>query len=487
MSDKELQQQIAEYNLQVKKRSDKLINYFLPGYFLLGLLFAWFYDTWVIAIGSGGICLIAYYSVKIALLSSNLYQYVLSVIFGIFMAQYIYQMHGLFEMHFFAFIGSAILITYQNWKLQIPMMLVVVIHHSIFGYLQDSGLENIYFTQLDFFELRTFIIHVLLAGVIFFICGLWAYQLKKYSEKHIRQIIDMAKLEKEAVYAQEFAALEERRYAADLETAVAQGKFEIASGVMHDIGNAIVGFGSHLSRIKRTTKQNNAENMQKLAEFLTAQQQALNDALGEEKGGAVIKIIRGITQTEKTNQEETNRSLAEQQHIITHIQEILQIQRQYISGRESQERRPVNLRELIHDCLSMLSASSDKMKINVALNIPAHSPVIKGDRTKLMQVVLNVLKNSMESIDFYAPEKNIDLAICTKDDELILQVKDSGKGFDTSTAQKIFTRGFTTKSSGSGIGLYNCRTIVESHKGTIDISSEGPGKGALTTIRFAVT
>src|SRR3982751_2068953 len=62
----------------------------------------------------------------------------------IFMAQYIYQMHGLFEMHFFAFIGSAILITYQNWKLQIPMLLVVVIHHLAFGYLQNSGIENIY-------------------------------------------------------------------------------------------------------------------------------------------------------------------------------------------------------------------------------------------------------------------------------------------------------------------------------------------------------
>jgi two-component system sensor histidine kinase/response regulator len=486
MSDKELQQQIAEYNGHVKKRSDKLINYFLPGYFFMGLVFAYFYETWLIAIGTGGICLIAYYSVKKALPSSNLYQYVLSVIFGIFMAQYIYQMHGMFEMHFFAFIGSAILITYQNWKLQIPMVLVVVVHHGIFGYLQNSGTENIYFTQLDSFELRTFLIHFVLAAIIFFICGLWAYQLKAYSEQHIRQSIEMTKLEKEALYAQELAALEEKRHAAGLETAVAQGKFEIASGVMHDIGNAIVGFGSHLMRIKRTTKQNNAENIERLTGFLTAQKEAMNAALGEEKADALIRVLTGISQTEKTNQEEINKSITEQQHIITHIQEILQIQRQYVAGRESQERKPVNLRELIHDCVSMLSASSDKMKINVALNIPAESPVIKGDRTKLMQVVLNILKNSMESIDFHAPEKNIDLAIRTAGDELVLQVKDSGKGFDGTTAEKIFTRGFTTKSSGSGIGLYNCRTIVESHQGTINISSEGPGRGALTTIRFAV-
>src|SRR5687767_1042378 len=142
MSDKEIQKQTAAFRLQVKKRSDNLVNYFLAAYFLGGLVFAFFYDTWMIAISCGGICLLAYYSAKKALPDSNLYQYVLGVVLGVFMAQFIYQMHGLFEMHFFAFIGSAILITYQNWKLQIPMLLVVIIHHVAFGYLQNSGIEN---------------------------------------------------------------------------------------------------------------------------------------------------------------------------------------------------------------------------------------------------------------------------------------------------------------------------------------------------------
>jgi two-component system sensor histidine kinase/response regulator len=106
------------FQFEVKERSDRLMNYFLPGYFLVGLAFAGFYDTWLIAFGVGGLSLIAYYSVKIALPGSSLYQYVLSAILGVFMAQFIYQMHGLFEMHFFAFIGSALLITYQKWKLQ---------------------------------------------------------------------------------------------------------------------------------------------------------------------------------------------------------------------------------------------------------------------------------------------------------------------------------------------------------------------------------
>jgi signal transduction histidine kinase len=208
-------------------------------------------------------------------------------------------------------------------------------------------------------------------------------------------------------------------------------------------------------------------------------------SMGDNKAEAVIKILHGIMQTEKNNQEEVRQALTEQQHIISHIQEILHIQRQYVAGRESQERKPVNLKDVVNDCLSMLSASADKLKITVATDIPMNSPVIKGDRTKLMQVVLNVLKNSMESIDFYAPEKNINLSIRSSQEQLILQIKDSGKGFDETTADKLFARGFTTKSTGSGIGLYNCKAIIESHQGTIQMSSEGPGKGALTTICFA--
>ena len=107
----------------------------------------------------------------------------------------------MFEMHFFAFIGSAILITYQNWKLQVPLTVVVVLHHTIFGYLQNTGLTTAYFTQLEYFELDAFLIHFVLAAIIFFICGLWAYQLNKYSEQQFTQTLEMGRLQHKAVLA----------------------------------------------------------------------------------------------------------------------------------------------------------------------------------------------------------------------------------------------------------------------------------------------
>ena len=268
--------------------------------------------------------------------------------------------------------------------------------------------------------------------------------------------------------------------------AVMQGKFEIASNILHDIGNAVVGFGTYITRIKRSLEQNNPENLQKLTDFYAAQQKVMAASIGEAKADAAIKMLSAITEGQKNSQEEIRKSVTEQLHIITHIQDILNIQRQYANGQESQERKPVQLRSIITDCMSMLLASIDKRGIKISVNIPDSLPVVNGDRTRLMQVVLNILKNSIEAIDMNAPEKNISLTVSTHDDRLILKAEDNGHGFDAATGKQLFERGFTTKASGSGLGLSSCKTIIESHDGTINITSEGFGKGSLTTIEFKI-
>ena len=268
--------------------------------------------------------------------------------------------------------------------------------------------------------------------------------------------------------------------------AVMEGKFEIASNILHDIGNAIVGLGTYITRIKYSLDQSNPGNLDKLTDFFTIQQTAISATIGEAKAGAVIKMLSGIAETQKNNQEVIGKSVAEQLNIITHIQEILNIQRQYANGHEMQERKPVNLRSIINDCMAMLFASIEKRNIQMAVNIPEELPVLNGDRTRLMQVILNILKNSIEAIDINAAEKNIALTIRIYPDRLILEVRDNGQGFDEATGKQISERGFTTKAAGSGLGLNSCRTIIENHGGTFTITSEGFGKGALTTIEFRI-
>jgi signal transduction histidine kinase len=159
--------------------ADKVNEALLLAMFLFGMFIAPFYDTWLVASAAGSLCLIAYYATKKLLPGSDLYQYVLSGISAIFAAQFIYQMHGMAEMHFWVFISSTILIIYQNWKLQIPLILIVVIHHGSFAYLQFAGYKEIYFTQLDYMDLTTFIFHGVLATCVCLVSAYWSYTLNK--------------------------------------------------------------------------------------------------------------------------------------------------------------------------------------------------------------------------------------------------------------------------------------------------------------------
>lgn len=161
----------------IHKKSDKIIDAAMIGYFLNGIFLSFFYDTWLIGIGVGTFCLLAYFGARFILPKSTLYHYVASTVFAVFMAQFIYQMHGMFEMHFWAYVAATLIITYQNWKLFIPLSLVIVVHHAGFAWLQYSGMEEIYFTQLEYMDLQAFLFHAFLAVLIIAICAFWSYDL----------------------------------------------------------------------------------------------------------------------------------------------------------------------------------------------------------------------------------------------------------------------------------------------------------------------
>jgi serine phosphatase RsbU (regulator of sigma subunit) len=173
---------------------DRYTDLFLAFCFLGGIALAPYYDTWVVGFVVGGVLLFCYYTVKLMLPASSLYEYVLGAIIGVFMAQYIHQMHGMFEMHFFAFIGSTYLVVYQNWKLQIPLAVVVLLHHALFAWLQFSGTEGVYFTELDHMPLTTLFIHLFLATSIFLLSAFWAYTFHRSRQALVKQSVHIGQL-----------------------------------------------------------------------------------------------------------------------------------------------------------------------------------------------------------------------------------------------------------------------------------------------------
>lgn len=447
--------------LVVKKRSDALMDYFLPGFFLTGLVLATFYQTWFVAVTIGTLCLVSYYSCKLLLPESNFYQYVLGAVLGVFMAQFIFQMHGMFEMHFFAFIGSAILITYQNWRLQIPLMLVVFIHHAVFSFLQNNGIDYIYFTQLDVFTVQTFVIHVLLASLIFFICGLWAYQLKTYSEKFIHQSLEMSFLRKEADMLLERKQNEEALLKAYTKAEEALAAAEKSNNKAAKTNVLLTEKNKELEQFVYIASHDLQEPLRTIAGFVDLLQRQYNSQLDEN----AEKYFNYIS------------SASARMRVL--IQDLLVYSRIGVK----KEFVTIDCNVLLGEVLADLGSAIEK---SGAVINAGQMPVIKGYPTEMKQLFQNLLINA---IKFRKPGVIPEINVLVKDenDHFQFSISDNGIGIEEQHKEKvflIFQRLHTNKTyEGSGIGLAHTKKIVELHGGKIWIESE-IGKG--TTFHFTL-
>ena len=172
------------------------------------------------------------------------------------------------------------------------------------------------------------------------------------------------------------------------------------------------------------------------------------------------------------------------------IEDILDVSR-IVTGKLFVDSSPVNLSEVASRAIETVRGHANEKGIHLELELPERPSVVIGDSARLLQVLWNLLTNS---IKFTPPDGHVTLRVSDPlDGQVTIEVEDTGQGIEEKILPFVFDRfrqaeeSSTRSHGGLGLGLGIVRYVTEAHDGSVGARSDGPGKGATFTVTLPVS
>ncbi len=140
----------------------------------------------------------------------------------------------------------------------------------------------------------------------------------------------------------------------------------------------------------------------------------------------------------------------------------------------------LDLNEVVRESLRLLATELEDRKIETVLDLTPRVPLMRVDGGQMKQAFYNLIKNGLQAM---GTTGTLTIASTVSDDSLQISFTDTGEGISPEAMSNLFQPYFTTKRSGTGLGLLIVRRIVREHGGEIEIESE-EGEGTTTTIHL---
>ncbi len=272
--------------------------------------------------------------------------------------------------------------------------------------------------------------------------------------------------------------------------AFVQGRLEIVDTILHNIGNAINSVTVGIDTVYNLLADDLlVSRLTALAEALKQHEDNLGDYIeNHPQGQKVLPFLLTLSEDFQVADEKLRRTVGRIQNRTRHIVDIIRTQNSYQNT--SGVHKDINLSEAISDAVKILQDSINKRQIQVVIDCDNALPEIRTQESQFHQMLVNLIKNSIEAIDELAnlgeltEEPRIKVHVYIDDDFLCLDITDNGIGLAPEDVDKIFSAGFTTKEQGSGLGLHSSANFVVSSGGQIQAFSDGKGKGTTLHIRL---
>jgi len=216
--------------------------------------------------------------------------------------------------------------------------------------------------------------------------------------------------------------------------------------------------------------------------------------LGHELRNPIMAIHAGLQLLQRQSDEERKavihaRMEVQAHHLSRLIEDLLDVAR-IDQGKISLKRERISLQSVINSAIDTSRPKIEAASHELTVSVPPEPVWLHGDFTRLSQVISNLLANAAK----YTPCKGrIHLSVDSEDDQIRINVADNGIGVSPELKGRIFelfaqSKGPDDRSrDGLGIGLALVKQLVELHEGTIDLVSEGPGRGSCFTVRLPLS
>ncbi len=271
-----------------------------------------------------------------------------------------------------------------------------------------------------------------------------------------------------------------------VEASRAAGMAEVATGVLHNVGNVLNSVNVSASLLRDTVKKSQIQNLVKATNLLRDHAGdttafLTTDPKGQRLPSYFIKLGDHLATEQRGWQEELD-GLTKN---IEHIKEIVAMQQSY--AKLSGLMEILNARELTEDALRMNEGALERHGVKMVRDFQ-DVPLVEVDKHKVLQILVNLIRNAKYAMEAPgAPGKNLTVSIRVAGSGWVgIQVRDQGVGIPPENLTRIFQHGFTTKKEGHGFGLHSSANAAKEMGGTLSAQSDGPGTGATFILELPV-
>jgi signal transduction histidine kinase len=258
------------------------------------------------------------------------------------------------------------------------------------------------------------------------------------------------------------------------------GMAEVATGVLHNVGNALNSLGIAYSTAQARLKDYQIERVARVAAMLEANRANLADFLiNDDRGKQLPAYLSALGARLMADAQAVQREFDAVSGHIHYLRHIVQAQQSYATVGSAQDEVDVN--DLLETALTLKSQELNGAEI---IRDIGQLPPVQTDRYKLLQIIVNFIANACDAMAANKPHPaRLTIHVHAVLGQLELMIEDSGIGIASELLPRVWEYGFTTKAHGHGFGLHSAAVAAQQLGGSVGAQSNGLGLGA----RFSVS